>query len=349
MAYRAGVVGASGYTGAELLRLLAGHPEIDAVHVTADSNAGRTVGELYPVAGRRPTAACSSRSSTPPTSPGSTSCSSRCRTASRRRSRPRSLAHVAHVVDIGADFRLPADAYEQWHGAAHAAPELIDEFAYGLVELYRPELAAADHVANPGCYPTAVSLALAPLLAGGLVEPDGIVADACSGVSGAGRKLKTGEPLQRGRTKTSSAYSLLTHYHTAEMEQALAHVARRSGVAAVHAAPRADDARHSRHLLRAPAASGAVDRAACSSTTATSTATSPFVSRVRRVAAHEGDHRLELGARHRALRRPHRNGRRDRGRGQPREGRVGSGDPERQPAARSARRRSGLPAVGMFP
>ena len=121
------------------------------------------------------------------------------------------LAQASHVVDIGADFRLPADAYEQWHGAAHAAPELIDDFAYGLVELYRPQLAAAQHVANPGCYATAVSLALAPLLAGGLVEPVGIVADACSGVSGAGRKLKTGSlfsEVERRRLRLLAAHAL---------------------------------------------------------------------------------------------------------------------------------------------
>ena len=129
MAYRAGVVGASGYTGAELLRLLAGHPEIDAVHVTADSNAGSTVGDAVPVAGRgvrrRPlekldAADLAGLDVVFLALPHGESQ----KVAARGRSR-----QVAHVVDIGADFRLPADAYEQWYGEAHTAPELIDEFA----------------------------------------------------------------------------------------------------------------------------------------------------------------------------------------------------------------------------
>jgi N-acetyl-gamma-glutamyl-phosphate reductase len=136
------------------------------------------------------------------------------------------LAQASHVVDIGADFRLPPAAYEQWYGETHSAPELIDQFSFGLVELYRPQLASATHVANPGCYPTAVSLALAPLLAGGVVEPAGIVADACSGVSGAGRSLKT-TSLFSEADENVSAYSLLDHRHTAEMELALTHVANR--------------------------------------------------------------------------------------------------------------------------
>ena len=222
MAYRAGVVGASGYTGAELLRLLAGHPEIDAVHVTADSNAGNTVGALYPslapaYGGLQLTKLDAADLA------GLDVVFLALPHGESQKVAPAIGRHVAHLVDIGSDFRLPADAYEQWHGAAHAAPDLIDEFTYGLVELYRPQLAAAHHVANPGCYATAVSLALAPLLARALVEPAGIVADACSGVSGAGRTLKTGS-LFSEVNEDVSAYSLLTHYHTAEMQQTLAHV-----------------------------------------------------------------------------------------------------------------------------
>ena len=85
------------------------------------------------------------------------------------------------MVDLGADFRLPAADYEQWYGEPHTAPELIERFAFGLPELYRDEILASRHVASPGCYPTAASLALAPLLAAGLVEPTGIVVDAVLG------------------------------------------------------------------------------------------------------------------------------------------------------------------------
>ena len=137
---------------------------------------------------------------------------------------PQVIDQVGHVVDLGADFRLPAAVYEQWYGDAHTAPELIDQFAYGLVELGRPEVMAATNVVVPGCYPTAASLALAPLFAAGLVEPN-VVVDAMSGLSGAGRGLKiTGHFAEAD--ESVSAYALLTHRHTAEIEQVLTSVAR---------------------------------------------------------------------------------------------------------------------------
>jgi N-acetyl-gamma-glutamyl-phosphate reductase len=222
MAYRAGVVGASGYTGAELLRLLAGHPEIDAVHVTADSNAGLTVGELYPSLAAAYGGLQLAKLDAADLA-GLDVVFLALPHGESQRVAAAVLAQVAHVVDIGADFRLPAGSYEHWYGETHTAPDLLDDFAYGLVELYRPDLRGAQHIANPGCYPTAVSLALAPLIGAGLVEPVGIVADAVSGVSGAGRALKAAS-LYSEANEDVSAYSLLTHRHTAEMEQALAHV-----------------------------------------------------------------------------------------------------------------------------
>jgi N-acetyl-gamma-glutamyl-phosphate reductase len=223
MAYRAGVVGGSGYTGAELLRLLSGHPDLDVVHVTAESNAGATVADLYPGLG--------------PAYPG----------LEYQPTEPAALAGldvvflglphgesqqimadlvdaVAHVVDLGADFRLPADTYAQWYGAEHGAPGLLDRFAYGLPELYRSEITAARHVASPGCYPTAANLALAPLVEAGLVERDGVIVDAMSGVSGAGRGLKHSSHFSEV-DESVVAYGLLDHRHTAEIELALAHVA----------------------------------------------------------------------------------------------------------------------------
>jgi N-acetyl-gamma-glutamyl-phosphate reductase len=140
---------------------------------------------------------------------------------------PEILERAAHVIDLGADFRLPADVYQRWYGEPHAAPELIGRFGYGMVELYRDTLARVDHVAVPGCYPTAVSLALAPCVAERLIAPRGIVANAVSGVSGAGRSLKP-TSLFSEANENVSAYGLLTHRHTAEMEQALSHVARQS-------------------------------------------------------------------------------------------------------------------------
>jgi N-acetyl-gamma-glutamyl-phosphate reductase len=225
MAYRAAVVGGSGYTGAELLRLLAGHPEIEVVHATAESNAGTRVADLYPSLGPVYEDLALSRYDEADLSGLDVVFTALPHGASQLLI-PRILERAAHVVDLGADFRLPADAYQRWYGEPHAAPELIGRFAYGMVELYRETLARHDHVAVPGCYPTAVSLALAPLVAERLVEPRGIVANAVSGISGAGRSLKA-TSLFAEANENVVAYGLLTHRHTAEMEQALSHVARR--------------------------------------------------------------------------------------------------------------------------
>jgi N-acetyl-gamma-glutamyl-phosphate reductase len=224
MAYRAGIVGASGYTGAELLRLLAGHPDLDVVHLTGATNAGVSVGTLYPSL-----AAAYPGREYEEYHPGDLAGLDVVFLAlphgESQRLVPALVDQVPHFVDLGADFRLPADAYARWYGEAHRAPEAVGRFAYGMVELYRDELATHDHVAAPGCYPTAVSLACAPLLALDLVEPR-VVADAVSGVSGAGRGLKTSSLFSEANENVS-AYGLLTHRHTAEMEQALTKVARR--------------------------------------------------------------------------------------------------------------------------
>jgi N-acetyl-gamma-glutamyl-phosphate reductase len=134
---------------------------------------------------------------------------------------PQLEGRVGLVVDLAADFRLrDAALYPQWYGATHAAPELLADAVYGLPELFRAELAGATLVAAAGCYPTAAGLALAPLFRAGLVEPGGVVVDAASGVSGAGRGLQ--ESLHFGTVDEDFvAYGLLTHRHTPEMEQIL--------------------------------------------------------------------------------------------------------------------------------
>jgi N-acetyl-gamma-glutamyl-phosphate reductase len=223
MAYRAAVVGGSGYTGAELLRLLAGHPEIEVVLVTADSNAGASVAQLYPslaVAYEGLT-----YESVDPAGLAGLDVAFLCLPHGQSQAIAAELVDtVGHVVDLGADFRLPVADYEQWYGEQHSAPHLIDRFAYGMPELYREQIVASQHVASPGCYPTSASLAVAPLLAAGLVETSGIVVDAVSGVSGAGRGLKA-TSLFAEVSDNVNAYGLLTHRHTAEMELALTHVA----------------------------------------------------------------------------------------------------------------------------
>jgi N-acetyl-gamma-glutamyl-phosphate reductase len=222
MAYGAGVAGASGYTGAELLRLLAGHPEIEVVHVTADSNAGARVADVYPgLAPAYPDTTFSPLAAADVRGLDLLFCA--LPHGASQQLIPAVVDDVGHVIDLGADFRLPPDVYARWYGEAHTAPELVGRFAYGMVELYRDDLASHAHVAAPGCYPTAVSLACAPLFALGLVEPR-VIADAVSGVSGAGRGLKT-TSLFSEANENVSAYGLLTHRHTAEMEQALSKVA----------------------------------------------------------------------------------------------------------------------------
>jgi N-acetyl-gamma-glutamyl-phosphate reductase len=222
MAYQAGVVGGSGYTGAELLRLLAGHPDLDVVHVTANSNAGAEVGALYPSLGAAypglefasfDPAALASLDVVFLGLPHGES----------QQVAPQLVDDVAHLVDIGADFRLPAHDYATWYGAEHTAPELLDRFAFGLPELFRDDIVTHPHVASPGCYPTASTLALAPLLAGGLVDPGTLVVDAMSGVSGAGRALKVTSHFSEV-DESVTAYGVLTHRHTAEIELALGRI-----------------------------------------------------------------------------------------------------------------------------
>ena len=222
MAYRAAVVGASGYTGAELLRLLAGHPEIEVVHVTADSNAGARVADLYPslVAAYPDLRYCALD---PADLDGLDVAFMALPHGESQRHAAALASRVAHVVDIGADFRLPAAIYEQWYGEEHQAPELLSTFSYGLPELFRDQVGARPHVANPGCYPTAAILALAPLVADSLVETTGLVVDAVSGISGRGRGLSA-PSLYSEANENVAAYGLLTHRHTAEMEEGLSAV-----------------------------------------------------------------------------------------------------------------------------
>jgi N-acetyl-gamma-glutamyl-phosphate reductase len=223
MAYRAAVVGGSGYTGAELLRLTAGHSELDVVQVTADSNAGAAVADLYPSLAPAygsmtydalDLAALDGLDVVFLALPHGES----------QRLVPDLLARVGHVVDLGADFRLPVATYDEWYDTPHGAPQLAGQFAYGLPELFRDDLTSHEHVAAPGCYPTAAALALAPLLSHGFVERTGLVVDAMSGVSGRGRGLSA-PSLFSEANETVVPYSLLTHRHTGEIEHALTRVA----------------------------------------------------------------------------------------------------------------------------
>jgi len=216
---RVGVAGASGYAGAELLRLCAGHPELEVVVAGADSQAGQPVSALYPsLAGAYPALAFAKAGIDDLAGlevvflalPHGESAAVAAELVDR----------VGVLVDLSADFRLSdAGLYEQWYGMVHPAPELLARFVYGLPELHRAELEGARLVAAPGCYPTASALALSPLVRTGLVEPSGVVVDAASGVSGAGRKVAAHTQFNTV-DEDFVAYGLLTHRHTPEIEQA---------------------------------------------------------------------------------------------------------------------------------
>ncbi len=217
---KVGIAGASGYTGAELLRLLSAHPSFELGVATAHSHAGQSVGEHTP----------SLRAAYPglvyvdtdvATLDGLDLVFCALPHGESQKFVPALRERVGCIVDLAADFRLrDAALYPQWYGEAHHAPQLLAEAVFGLPELFRSELSGATLIAAAGCYPTSAGLALAPLLRQGLVEAQGIVVDAASGVSGAGRGLK--DSLHFGAVDEDfTAYGLLTHRHTPEMEQIL--------------------------------------------------------------------------------------------------------------------------------
>ena len=229
---KVGIVGASGYAGVELLRLCAGHPELEVAVATAGGHRGESVAAHTPsLAAAYPTLVYA------PTDPSELDGLDLVFLAlphgQSQHLVPELIGRVATVVDLAADFRLgDPSLYPVWYGEPHAAPELLDRFVYGLPELHRDELRGAPLIAAPGCYPTAAILALAPLVRAGVLalpddagrgpsaSPPALIVDAASGVSGAGRAPK--DNLQFGAVDEDfTAYGLLDHRHTAEMEQGL--------------------------------------------------------------------------------------------------------------------------------
>jgi N-acetyl-gamma-glutamyl-phosphate reductase len=218
--FRVGVVGASGYAGAELLRLCHSHPHLDVAWATGDTQAGTLVAGLYPsLAAAYPGLTFETFA---PSMAGDVDLVFLALPhGASQRLMPELLYAGPKVVDLGADFRLRDPAvYERWYGEAHVAPELLERFAYGLPELNRDAVVKADAVASAGCYPTAAAMALAPLTAAGAIETTGIVVDAASGISGAGRALKHTTHFGTAN-EDFTAYGLLNHRHTPEMEQSL--------------------------------------------------------------------------------------------------------------------------------
>ena len=215
---RTAVIGASGFTGAELLRLADRHPYLDVTHLSAASNAGQLVSDVHPSL-----------------------------VASHGDQRfaevdidavdgfdlvflglpheaslelvPQLVGRVGCVVDLSAAFRLKdASSYPQWYGFEHDQPALLESAVYGLPEFHRAELAGARLIATPGCYVTAAILALRPLVASGIVQRQGIVVDGASGVTGAGRRAEIAYSFTTV-DENLTAYGLVSHRHTPEMEQ----------------------------------------------------------------------------------------------------------------------------------
>lgn len=216
-----GVIGASGFAGAELLRLAAGHPELEVVFASSESLAGVALGEKFPGLARSyPSLAFQSWAAVPS---GLDAVFVALPHGVSQSVVPKLDAEL--IIDLGSDFRFddPA-AYEIWYGETHTAPELMPRFTYGMVELCRDAIAGSRAIAVPGCYVTAATLTIAPLLSAGVVEPVGMVVDAASGVSGAGREPKPSTTFG-AVSEDFTAYGLLNHRHTGEMENALSQTA----------------------------------------------------------------------------------------------------------------------------
>jgi N-acetyl-gamma-glutamyl-phosphate reductase len=215
---RVAILGASGFVGAELLRLCAGHPDFTPVEVFGDSQAGQPLDAVHPHLALVYPGLTVERFS-PDALDGVDLVFAALPHGHSQAIAPEIIGREIPFVDLGADFRLnDAESYEQWYNEPHLAPDLLSRFVYGIPELHRDAIAGSKTVAAAGCYPTATILALKPLM--DLIEPGSVVVDAASGVSGAGKGLKEATHFDTV-AENFSAYGLLTHRHTAEMEMAL--------------------------------------------------------------------------------------------------------------------------------
>lgn len=216
---KAGIVGGTGYTGVELLRLLSAHPNVKLAAITSRQEAGKTVDSVFPnLRGHV------DLSFADPAEADLKACDVvffATPHAAAMYQVPALLEAGVRVVDLSADFRLKnAELWAQWYGEDHAAPQLLGEAVYGLPEVNRDAIPAARLVACAGCYPTAVQLGFLPLLKAGIVDPGNLIADAKSGVSGAGRAAKLGTLFSEA-ADNMGAYSVAGHRHLPEIEQGL--------------------------------------------------------------------------------------------------------------------------------
>jgi N-acetyl-gamma-glutamyl-phosphate reductase len=217
---KVGVVGGTGYTGVELLRLLAQRPDVQLVAITSRGEAGTAVADMFPSLRGRVDLKFSD-----PAQASLASCDVvffATPNGIAMQQAPALLAAGVRVIDLAADFRIQDIAvWEKWYGMKHASPALVAEAVYGLPEVNRDKIRAARLVANPGCYPTATQLGFLPLLEVGCVDPLHLIADAKSGVSGAGRKAEVSS-LFAEAADNFKAYGVPGHRHLPEISQGLA-------------------------------------------------------------------------------------------------------------------------------
>jgi N-acetyl-gamma-glutamyl-phosphate reductase len=220
MTVKVAIFGSSGFVGAELLRLCASHPELEPVRLFGDSQAGQPLEKVHPHLTLAYPGALVEKYEEKALDGVDLVFAALPHGESQKLAATIVERNLA-FVDLGADFRLrdPA-AYERWYNEPHQAPELLDRFVYGIPEIDRDAIRGARFVAAAGCYPTATILALKPLIDAGLIDPAGIIVDAASGVTGAGRALKESTHFNTV-AESFSAYGLLNHRHTAEMEAVL--------------------------------------------------------------------------------------------------------------------------------
>jgi len=223
MTLKTGIVGGTGYTGVELLRLLAGHPEAELSIITSRSEAGREVADLFP--NLRGYLDIRFTEPDPGALGGCDVVFFATPNGTAMTLAPQLLDAGVRIIDLAADFRLKRTAeWEAWYGIPHACPGLLEEAVYGLTEINRDAIREARLVANPGCYPTAVQLGFLPLIEQRVIDIDHLVADAKSGVSGAGRKAATGTLLCEA-SENFKAYAVAGHRHLPEIRQGLEHAA----------------------------------------------------------------------------------------------------------------------------
>ena len=214
-----GIVGGTGYTGVELLRLLADHPETRVEVITSRSNAGTPVADVFPNLRGKFDIQFSE-----PDMDSYQNCDLVFFATPNGVAMGQAKALLdkgIKLIDLAADFRIQdIETWEKWYGEAHACPSLVEQAVYGLPELNRDAIKAASLVANPGCYPTTVILALLPLLKNGLIEPSSIIADCKSGVSGAGRNANVATTYSE-LSESVKAYAVTGHRHLPEIRQIL--------------------------------------------------------------------------------------------------------------------------------